>query len=98
MKLNQTKQCKTCPWKADTTVTDIPNYSLDRHLNLASTIADLSGNLPTINEPLKVMACHNSSEGKEYECIGWLNNQLGAGNIPLLLKMRHCSNTSEIQI
>jgi len=70
MKLTQTKQCKTCPWKANSTVADIPNYSIDRHKNLINTIADDTGNLSKINEPLKIMACHYSTDNKESACIG----------------------------
>ncbi len=30
------------------------------------------------------MACHESSDGNESPCVGWLHNQLGVGNnIPL---------------
>lgn len=28
----------------------------------------------------KIMACHESNPGREYACVGWLQNQLGAGN------------------
>ena len=70
MKLNHTKQCKTCPWKLSATVADIPNYTRDRHENLANTIADETGNLSQINQPLRIMACHHSIDGNEYECIG----------------------------
>ena len=45
------------------------------------------------------MACHNSSDGHEYECIGWLYNQLGSGNhIPLRMQMIYCSNVKEIEV
>jgi hypothetical protein len=97
MKLLQTKQCKTCPWKKSAKVADIPNYSRDRHCNLINTIAH-PGDISKINQPLKVMACHHSSENKEYECIGWLYNQLGSGNIILRMQMMRCSNVKEIDI
>jgi hypothetical protein len=33
---------------------------------------------------IRSMACHESKEGKEKHCVGWLMNQLGEGNnIPL---------------
>ncbi|AGZ61751.1 MAG: hypothetical protein [Phormidium phage MIS-PhV1A] len=96
MKLNQTKQCKTCPWKVSTTVADIPNYIRDKHENLITTIADSTGNLSKIGQSVKIMACHKSSDGKEYECIGWLHNQLGKGNnIPLRMQMMY-SNVKNI--
>ncbi|AGZ61812.1 MAG: hypothetical protein AV945_gp05 [Phormidium phage MIS-PhV1B] len=97
MKLNQTKQCATCPWKKSTTVAEIPNYTRDRHEKLANTIADETGNLSKIGCPIKMMACHHSSDGHEYECIGWLYNQLGSGNhIPL--RMIYCFNVKEIEV
>ncbi len=99
MKLKQTKQCKTCPWKLSATVADIPNYDRQQHKNLANTIADETGNLSGINSPLRIMACHHSRDGNEYECIGWLHNQLGRGNnIPLRLQMTRCSNSSQIEV
>ena len=99
MKLNQTKQCKTCPWKKSATVADIPNYDVDRHENLIDTIADETGNVSGIGQPITIMACHHSSDGNEYECIGWLYNQLKSGNhIPLRMQMTFCSNVSEIEV
>ncbi len=99
MKLKQTKQCKTCPWKLSATVADIPNYTRDRHENLANTIADETGNLSEINQPLRIMACHHSRDGNEYECVGWLYNQLRNGNhIPLRIQMMRCSNVSQIEV
>ena len=99
MKLLQTKQCKTCPWKLSTTVVDIPHYDRTRHENLIDTIADETGNLSGINSPIKIMACHHSIDGKEYECIGWLYNQLGSGNhIPLRMEMMLCSNANKIEV
>lgn len=98
MKLNQTKQCNTCPWKLSATVADIPNYSIDRHEKLIDTIADETGNLSKIGQPIKIMACHNSSDGHEYECIGWLYNQLGRGNHIPLRMMISCSNAKDIEV
>ncbi|MGB8688917.1 MAG: hypothetical protein WCD53_16485 [Microcoleus sp.] len=99
MKLNQTKQCKSCPWKLSATVADIPNYNVDRHEKLIDTIADETGNLSKIGQPIKIMACHYSYDDNEYECIGWFYNQLGSGNhIPLRILMLSCSNLNEIQV
>lgn len=99
MKLNHTKQCKTCPWKMSATIADIPNYDVDRHQKLIDTIADETGNLSKIGCPMKIMACHHSSNGHEYECIGWLHNQLGNGNhIPLRMQMMYCSSVKEIEL
>jgi hypothetical protein len=33
------KQCKTYPWRKSATVANIPNYSYEKHLGLAETIA-----------------------------------------------------------
>lgn len=80
------KQCKTCPWRISATVANIPNYSYEKHLDLAGTIA-IPGDISQINQPIKIMACHQAEVGQEYACAGWLHNQLGNGNnIPLRIK------------
>lgn len=96
MKLQRTKQCKSCPWKVETDPHDIPHgYCELKHANLESTIAkDL-----TFSDKLKVMACHHSVNGKEEHCIGWLVNQLGPGNnIGLRISMRHYENAKDIEV
>ena len=97
MKLSQTKQCKTCPWKVSASVDDIPNYSPETHNALWDTIADKTGNANQISrETVVVMTCHKSIKS---ECIGWLHNQLGKGNnIPLRLQMKFCENVNLIEI
>ena len=99
MKLKQTKQCKTCPWKLSTTVADIPNYSVENHESLRATIADETGNLDKIQcKKLKlgVMTCHKSIKSP---CVGWLDNQLSTGNnIPLRIQMMYYSNAKEIEV
>lgn len=68
---------------------NIPNYNLEYHQSLANTIAGDDGNLSKVNEPLKAMACHYSTDKKNLYCAGWLHNQLGVGNnIQLRLSMR----------
>jgi len=95
MKLERTKQCKTCPFKKGNDPFDIPNYDEELHEGLKSTIAtDLS-----FGDSLKIMACHYSKIGNETPCVGWLVNQLGAGNnIGLRLKMMSCENADEIEV
>lgn len=95
MKLEQTKQCKTCPFKKGNDPFDIPNYDEELHKGLKSTIAtDLS-----FGNSLKIMACHYSKIGNETPCVGWLVNQLGVGNnIGLRLKMVSCENADEIEV
>lgn len=71
-------QCAKCPWKTSTNPYDIPKgYSAKLHAALASTIAEpgafrVGG--------LSMMACHETSPGKELPCVGWLHHQLGVGN------------------
>ncbi len=78
-------QCKACPWKVSTDPKkDIPGgYCERKHEALKNTIAkpaDLSG----LGNPIRVMACHETTGGRELACVGWLVNQLGDGNnIPL---------------
>ena len=97
MKLKQTEQCKTCPWKLSTTVADIPNYSIETHEDLRDTIADETGNVNQIQDKaVNVMTCHKSIKSM---CVGWLHNQLGkGGNIPLRMQMMFYSNVREIEI
>lgn len=82
------KQCKTCPWRMDVVPErDIPNcYCATKHRNLKSTIAE-PGRV-SMSEARKMMACHESTTGDEFPCVGWLANQLGPGNnIPLRIMM-----------
>lgn len=94
-KLLQTKQCSSCPWRVDSKLEDIPNYSRTKHLYLRETIAEngvLNLNLAAL------MACHKSHQN-DLVCIGWLHNQLGIGNnLGLRLTMSQCENADEIQI
>lgn len=88
-KLKRTVQCKNCPWLLKTNPnTDIKgNYSKELHAELKKTIA--SGNFDEdISKPFHAMACHESYNGNEDMCVGWLSNQLGPGNnVPLRLRM-----------
>jgi hypothetical protein len=72
------RQCKKCPWLVTTNPFDIPNgYDPELHAALACTIAkpgELGAN------PVRVFACHESKGGQEMPCVGWLHNQLNAGN------------------
>ena len=96
-KLNQTKQCKTCPWIIGNDPFDIPNYDSDLHEALKDTISR-EAVFNTENE-LKIMACHYSKEGCENYCIGWLHNQLGVGNnLGLRIKMMKCENAGNIEV
>lgn len=71
-------QCKACPWKKSTVPEkDIPNgYGATKHRALGCTIAEPG----VLNTGSRVMACHESPEGNEQYCVGWVINQLGPGN------------------
>lgn len=79
------KQCKKCPWKVGVDPRDIPGgYCEVRHAALSRTIAQPGAFRSA--EPFRMMACHETSGGRELPCVGWLVNQLGDGNnIPLRL-------------
>lgn len=97
-RLQKTTQCDKCPWRKDVNPHDIPDgYTVKRHQNLAQTIFDEEFNLQCLNQPLKVMACHESSGKNQFHCIGWLRNQLINNNIPLRFSMRTCENVGDIE-
>lgn len=75
------KQCKACPWKKSTVPDcDIPGgYDVSKHQRLSGTIAEPSS-LHGLADPVRMMACHESTGGEEYPCVGWLVHQLGPGN------------------
>jgi hypothetical protein len=95
-KLSRTVQCAKCPWKVSTDPYDIPNgYCEIKHQNLKNTIV-VPGEIK--DGPLRIMACHHSTEDNMQHCIGWLKNQLGEGNnIPLRLQMLQYANAGEIK-
>lgn len=71
-------QCKQCPWKKGSNPRDIPGeYSEEKHHALTRTIAE-----PGVlrGEGLRMMACHETPNGRELPCVGWLVQQLGPGN------------------
>lgn len=97
--LRRTRQCAHCPWRMATDPHDIPNgYTEEQHAALAATIApqDMLEQLASLDEPLRVMACH---ERHEDHCVGWLVNQLGPGNnLALRLRMRTCTNGDRLRL
>lgn len=99
-RLEQTKQCDTCPWRVKTDPHQIPNgYSVDKHRKLASTIAEPGSVASLDNESYRAMACHYSEPKEERFCVGWLHHQLGRGNnIELRLAMMDYDNASKIEV
>lgn len=79
---NPVKQCKTCPWKRDTRVADIPGYEPEMHARLEGTIAE---GLEAMTAPM--MACHHTPEGGEGACAGWLYHALNNNNIAMRIKV-----------
>lgn len=94
--LPRTKQCKNCPWKESVNPADIPNgFDYDSHHRLLDS-QPAEGQI--YSDKIHLMACHNSNDKDEMFCIGWLSNQLGAGNnIPLRIKMMGCTNVKDIE-
>lgn len=95
-KLKQTVQCQGCPWRVDSDLSTIPGYDRRQHRDLAQTIVD--DGILDLSRPVRFMACHNSSDGNDFECIGWLRNQLNSNNIGLRLMMIGCVNSGEIEV
>lgn len=95
--LERTVQCAHCPWRTDVDPHDIPDgYSVDKHRDLAGTVADQGNPTATIGGSLRVMACHETGTT---HCLGWLMNQIGPGNnIGLRLAVRHCSNIADVHL
>lgn len=78
-KLNRTRQCVKCPWKKSTNPLEIPHgYSKAQHEKLKETISE--GSFKGEQEPLKIMACHESFNEHPDMCIGWAHHQLNRGN------------------
>ncbi|MGI0646776.1 DUF6283 family protein [Pseudomonas aeruginosa] len=62
--------CPGCPWRVDKVATDIPHFSLERAESLASTSPCAKGFGPSYTD--NMFACHQSKEGEEFACAGWL--------------------------
>lgn len=75
------RQCEKCPWKVSTDPHGIPNgYCPAKHAALEGTIAEPASLRDLGRGALHMMACHETVEGKELPCVGWLAHQLGPGN------------------
>ncbi len=64
------KPCHGCPWRTDRDASDIPEFSLERAEGLAACCPDERGFGPDYFAHL--FACHESRDGNEFACAGWL--------------------------
>lgn len=62
--------CPSCPWRVDKDARDIPNFSLPMAESLAGTSPDENDMGPEFDAAF--FACHQSKEGSEIPCAGWL--------------------------
>ena len=72
------KPCPSCPWRVDQDADDIPNFSLDLAERLERTTHQEFG--------APIFACHQSREGEEFPCAGWLA-VYGADNIAVRMML-----------
>lgn len=69
--------CASCPWRLDQDATAIPGFVLAKAEALAATSPDERGMGPGWGSPM--FACHQSRDGQEVVCAGWLA-QVGAAH------------------
>lgn len=79
------KPCASCPWRKSSAVggSDIPGFSIDMMRNLANTVPPKGEDSDGFR---KVMACHGSSEDRQFPCAGYLHRH-GNQNISVRLLM-----------
>lgn len=70
------KPCKTCPWRIEADVADIPGFSLELAEGLDKTCDAQMGS--------PAMACHQSTADGQFVCAGWLA-RYGADSITIRL-------------
>jgi hypothetical protein len=64
------KPCPSCPWRRTAGASDIPDFDLKLAEKLADTCPDHRGMGPDFGAA--VFACHQSRDGQEFACAGWL--------------------------
>lgn len=81
MTLTQVRMpCRSCPFRLDQTADDIPRFRLE----LAEALVHCQdGNLDS-----PMMACHQSTEGSEVICAGWLATH-GWDSLQVRIAMSH---------
>lgn len=62
--------CPSCPWRTDARADDIPNFSLPQAKRLRATCPDARGFGQGFDASW--FACHQSRDGAEIPCAGWL--------------------------
>jgi hypothetical protein len=70
--------CRSCPWRVDQDASDIPNFDLELAERLRDTCSGEFG--------AAMFACHQSREGAEVVCAGWLA-RYGRDNIAVRLQV-----------
>lgn len=63
------RPCRSCPWRVDQHAHAIPNFSLELAERLEATCP--SGGYG-VDMMAPQFACHQSNEGEEIVCAGWL--------------------------
>lgn len=64
------KPCPSCPWRVDQHAADIPNFDMKMAKSLSKTCPDKRNTGPDFGAAL--FACHQSHDGEEFPCAGWL--------------------------
>lgn len=80
------KPCKACPWRKDAHAQDIPGFDLAKAESMARCCPDAEGFGPDFFAP--VFACHQSPQGEEFPCAGWLA-QVGEASPRIRIALVH---------
>jgi hypothetical protein len=64
------KPCASCPWRREASADGIPNFNMALAEKLAGTCPDHQGMGPDVGASM--FACHQSNQGEEFACAGWL--------------------------
>lgn len=64
------RPCASCPWRTGATADDIPNFDIALAESLSATCPDKRGMGPDFGA--SIFACHQSKQGEEFACAGWL--------------------------
>jgi hypothetical protein len=97
-KLFATKPCKHCPWKRSSKAggEDIPNFDIELMRGLAITAPPERREHGDKDDFRKIFACHDSREGKECACAGYVARD-GRFNLSLrLLAIQSSTNLRPI--